>query len=366
MTRAAGWRDRAAGVLLATAAGDALGAGYEFTYPDDAAIGMIGGGSFDWAPGEWTDDTVDGPRHRPRSPPPAPTSRTRAQAWTPSPPASREWYDSRPQGHRQPDPRGALRPRHHRRRDDRPPPGAIDRPQGRQRIADAHRRRSASPTWTTPTPASRPPPQVGALTHDDQRAIQACQLWSSRDPARGAARHLRRCPRLPRRRPADRRRTGARCSTRPRPARPEDFAEQRLGGARAADGVVGDHPRRPADDARHLADALELAVRAGGDTDTTAAIAGALLGARWGASAVPAALAPDAARLARAWTPATWSGWPRSTANRGRDDQQGWPSVDRVDYAELGHRSRPGPAPARRRRLARRLRRRLHRSGTTR
>src|SRR6478752_3709696 len=40
-------------------------------------------------------------------------------------------------------------------------------------------------------------------------------------------------------------------------------------------------------DARHLATALELAVRAGGDTDTTAAIAGALLGARWGASAVP-------------------------------------------------------------------------------
>ena len=38
----------------------------------------------------------------------------------------------------------------------------------------------------------------------------------------------------------------------------------------------------------HLAGALELAVRAGHDTDTTAAIAGALLGARWGASAVPA------------------------------------------------------------------------------
>ena len=38
----------------------------------------------------------------------------------------------------------------------------------------------------------------------------------------------------------------------------------------------------------HLQQALELAVRAGGDTDTTAAIAGGLLGARWGASAVPA------------------------------------------------------------------------------
>ena len=37
--------DRAAGVLLASAAGDALGAGYEFTYPAaDDAIDMIGGG----------------------------------------------------------------------------------------------------------------------------------------------------------------------------------------------------------------------------------------------------------------------------------------------------------------------------------
>ena len=42
------------------------------------------------------------------------------------------------------------------------------------------------------------------------------------------------------------------------------------------------------DDAeRPLPAALELCVRAGGDTDTTAAIAGGLLGARWGASAVP-------------------------------------------------------------------------------
>ena len=37
----------------------------------------------------------------------------------------------------------------------------------------------------------------------------------------------------------------------------------------------------------HLADALRLASRSGGDTDTVAAIAGSLLGARWGVSAVP-------------------------------------------------------------------------------
>jgi len=52
-------RDRAAGVLVATAAGDALGAGYEFgpPLPTSTPVGMVGGGGFGWAPGEWTDDT---------------------------------------------------------------------------------------------------------------------------------------------------------------------------------------------------------------------------------------------------------------------------------------------------------------------
>jgi ADP-ribosyl-[dinitrogen reductase] hydrolase len=51
--------DRAAGVLLGMACGDALGAGYEFgpSLPGDAPVRMKGGGSFGWAPGEWTDGT---------------------------------------------------------------------------------------------------------------------------------------------------------------------------------------------------------------------------------------------------------------------------------------------------------------------
>src|SRR5437764_608450 len=49
---------RAAGVLLASAAGDALGAGYEFTCPRATdPIAMIGGGLGGFEPGEWTDDT---------------------------------------------------------------------------------------------------------------------------------------------------------------------------------------------------------------------------------------------------------------------------------------------------------------------
>ena len=51
--------DRAAGVLVVSACGDALGAGYEFDPPEriPAQVGMVGGGPFGWEPGEWTDDT---------------------------------------------------------------------------------------------------------------------------------------------------------------------------------------------------------------------------------------------------------------------------------------------------------------------
>ncbi len=72
-------------------------------------------------------------------------------------------------------------------------------------------------------------------------------------------------------------------------------------------------------------------MRAGGDTDTTAAIAGGLLGARWGVSAVPA-------RWRR-----KLHGWPGLNAKAlvalgclsaagGRADSAGWPSVPRMTY----------------------------------
>ena len=50
--------DRACGVLLGTAAGDALGAPHEFGPPrgPELDVAMVGGG-VGWAPGEWTDDT---------------------------------------------------------------------------------------------------------------------------------------------------------------------------------------------------------------------------------------------------------------------------------------------------------------------
>lgn len=83
--------DRAAGVLLAAACGDALGAAYEFgpALADDAVVEMKGGGRFGWAPGSgpttprWPSPSL-GPQ------PPAPTCAT---AWcsTGSSPRGQGW-----------------------------------------------------------------------------------------------------------------------------------------------------------------------------------------------------------------------------------------------------------------------------------
>lgn len=50
-------RDRAAGVLLGQACGDALGVPYEFAAPPVGPAAMVGGGLGPYAPGEWSDDT---------------------------------------------------------------------------------------------------------------------------------------------------------------------------------------------------------------------------------------------------------------------------------------------------------------------
>ena len=94
---------------------------------------------------------------------------------------------------------------------------------------------------------------------------------------------------------------------------------------------------RPADGSfacLHLQHALETAIRIGDDTDTVAAIAGALLGARWGVSAIPAQ-----------WR-AMVHGWPGAraadlvdlallTVGGGRPDRQGWPGCERLDYSRF-------------------------------
>ena len=184
--------------------------------------------------------------------------------------------------------------------------------------------------------------QVSSLTHDDLRAGQACQLWSSAirhavlsgtyDGVRGYLQVTDPAtaefwgPLL------DQAETGS----------PQEFPNNGwvVHALQTAWWAITHTDER---DARQLQDALELAVRAGGDTDTTAAIAGGLLGARWGASAVPA-------RWRRAL-----HGWPglfakdlvtlaALTANGGRDDLQGWPSTGRIAYEKQWTTSAPAVA----------------------
>ncbi|WP_231747258.1 ADP-ribosylglycohydrolase family protein [Auraticoccus cholistanensis] len=95
----------------------------------------------------------------------------------------------------------------------------------------------------------------------------------------------------------------------------------------------------------HLQHVLETAIRIGHDTDTVAAIAGGLLGAYWGVSAVPAR-----------WRRKV-HGWPGVrvrdlvtlsvlTGVGGRPDSAGWPGVARMPYAEPGWTAVPHPDDA--------------------
>ncbi|MRH90062.1 ADP-ribosylglycohydrolase family protein [Nocardia sp. SYP-A9097] len=268
--------DRAAGVLLGTAAGDALGAGFEFTHPGpEVVIEMKGGGSFDWAPGEWTDDTSMA----------IAVARAAARAGNLHEEAGLDavaaefiaWWDSKPADV------GFQTSQVLQWRST----------SGREMQVRAHdlgglKAGNGSLMRTAPVAlaylddephCAKAAAVVSSLTHYDMQAMQACKLWTL------AIRHavlygtyggVRQAlsivdsgfwgPLLDK----------AECGT------PADFPKNGwvVHALQTAWWAITHADTLPA--------ALELAVRAGGDTDTTAAIAGGLLGARWGASAIPA------------------------------------------------------------------------------
>lgn len=268
--------DRSAGAILGTAVGDALGAGFEFTHPGPRTkIDMVGGGVFKWAPGEWTDDTsmmvavahaadefgnlhdieaLDGvaaqfiawwdskPRDIGRQ--------TRQVLSVRSKSAGQMWVRAGKIGGR----KGGN--------------GSLMRtaPVGLVYLDDAETCAAAAVL-------------VSSLTHDDMRAAEACTIWSL--GIRHAVLHANF--------------DGVRDALSVVDAA---YWGPLLDEAEAADSARG-FPRNgwvvhalqtawwAITHSDTLPGALELAVRAGGDTDTTAAIAGGLLGARYGASAVP-------------------------------------------------------------------------------
>ncbi|WP_068280586.1 ADP-ribosylglycohydrolase family protein [Aldersonia kunmingensis] len=318
--------DRVAGVLVGTAAGDALGAGYEFTKPAaDAVIDMIGGGTFNWAPGEWTDDTA------------MTIAVARALAGG-ADVETREgfdavaaeflrWYDTQPKdiGNQT---RAVLAHR---------PSTANEMVWHAKQLGNA-KQGNGSLMRTSAIAldylddargCSDAAAAVSRLTHPAPEAVDACRIWSSAiryavlhgsfDGVRKAAAHT-----------SD---PGywLRLLDQAENGRPEDFSNNGWV-VHALQTAWWAITTADASSPRHLQDALELCVRAGSDTDTTAATAGGLLGARWGASAVPA-------RWRR-----IMHGYPGMDANDlvrvamriafdGGADERGWPLADTIDYA---------------------------------
>jgi ADP-ribosyl-[dinitrogen reductase] hydrolase len=276
--------DRVAGVLLGTATGDALGAGYEFAPPPRGDIDMIGGGLGDFSPGEWTDDTAmalciaevaaDGPLDTVaigdrflgwlRDRPPDVGISTRAVLAAANdggdlPAAAAAYLDAHPRGGAG---NGALM---------RTAPVALAHVGDDIAIAEAAR-------------------HIAELTHADPLAGDSCVLWCIAIDRAVREHRLdgihEGLPLLPTERRgawADRIHE-AECHP-PRRFTPNGFTVTALQAAHAA--IV--HTPVPEDDPhRHFVDALETAIRIGDDTDTVAAIAGGVLGGRWGVGAVPA------------------------------------------------------------------------------
>ena len=298
MTLTTAQLDRAVGVLLGTAAGDALGAAYEFGPPrgPELEVAMVGGGSFGWEPGEWTDDT-------------SMAIAIAEVAATGADLREEEALD-------------ALVRRWHEWSQHAKDVGVQTRSvlsrAGRLGIsAQTAREASAALHELTGRTAGngslmRTAPlalaylddeaalveaarAVSELTHYDPEAGDACVLWclairhailTGVLDARIGLQHI----------DADRRDMWASRLDVAEASQPSDFTNngwvvEALQGAWSAittTPIPHDDPATGVFRADHLRLALDAAVRGGGDTDTVAAIAGGLLGAVYGASAVPA------------------------------------------------------------------------------
>jgi ADP-ribosyl-[dinitrogen reductase] hydrolase len=331
--------DRAVGVLLGAAAGDALGVPYEYGSrplpPAGEPPEMLGGGLGNYAPGQWSDDTEMA----------CVIARVAASgaglrtSWALDRIADGflGWYADGPAdiGNQTRAVLSAERP------------GAGSAARLRERAGELHARTgrtagNGSLMRTGPvalahlgdTPAIVDAARaVSALTHNDPQAADACVLWclAIDHAVRTGALDVR--VGLPH--------VGAEWAGLLDDA--ERGAPARFGSANGWVVAALQAAWSAAVHAGGLVDGIEAAVRGGGDTDTVAAIAGALLGARFGGSAVPA-------RWRR-----RLHGWPGLrardltrlavlAARRGEPDAEGWPSAPAVP-SYVGARQDTVPHP---------------------
>jgi ADP-ribosylglycohydrolase len=293
--------DRAAGVLLGAACGDALGVPYEFgvrTLEGDPR--MLGGGLGDYAPGEYSDDTQMAVCI-------ADVAATGADLRTPGAldRIARNFVTWRTDGATDIGNQTAA---------------VLDRVQDlpddglgaamAAAAADLHRRTGhtagngslmrtapvALAYLDDPRGLAEAARAVSDLTHHDPLAGDGCVIWCEairQAVLDGTFSGVRAALELI---PAERRDQWASWLDEAQRFPPDHFPNNGFVGAalQAAWSAISrtpvperDDPARGVFRCDHFRDGLYAAVRAGNDTDTVAAIAGALLGARWGASDIP-------------------------------------------------------------------------------
>lgn len=359
---APGQADRAAGAMVGMACGDALGAGYEFggPYPDHMPIEMKGGGAFDWEPGEWTDDTSMAI--------PLLTLRDRMRSYCLDPVVDQwiDWArDAKDVGNQT---RAVLGDARRRGRASATGSGIVNEGPAANAMAAAAAYQKHFPDAAGNGSLMRTAPAglagfygpvavyaqaQSALTHPHQDAREACALWSAAithavltgdldirvglydmdfevhavssggvdDDAELTERIELWESRI------------AEAEANP----PVHFSHNGwvVHALQAAWSSIVHSGDRADNDPRHLQRALELAVRSGGDTDTVAAIAGGLIGASYGVSAVPL----DWKRRIHGWP-----GWRSEELIENAIEQarlveyseegdSSWPLVDRMNYA---------------------------------
>ncbi|MFZ2240697.1 MAG: ADP-ribosylglycohydrolase family protein [Gordonia amarae] len=276
--------DRACGAVLGSAVGDALGAGYEFrpALGDAAQPQMIGGGLGNFAPGEWTDDTtmawcildVAATGQDLRSEAALTAIGRNFRTWKESGPADIGIQTSQILGRVGPNPTAAAMTATaeslHVRTGRTAGNGSL------MRTAPV-----ALPYLDDPEAVVEAARSISALTHFDPRAQEACVLWSLAIrraivddvlDLRDGLRYLDDeavaywTERIDEAETSD-----------PKRFNPNGWVVSAFQAAWSA--IVHSDG---------FAATLDTAIRIGHDTDTVAAIAGALIGAKWGASAIPA------------------------------------------------------------------------------
>ncbi|MEU0056805.1 ADP-ribosylglycohydrolase family protein [Streptomyces sp. NPDC006334] len=347
--------DRAAGVLLGAAVGDALGVPYEFEarLRDDQQPRMIGGGLGPYEPGEYSDDTqmqvciaeVAATGADLRSPEALDAIAVNFQKWL-SGGASDVGAQTRTV-------LGDAA-----RADGTPGTALLD---AARRFSTGNERAAGNGSLMRtgivalshlgdPEAMAEAAVAVSALTHPDPDCADACVLWCSGirtavldgtfDGVRAGLDLI----------PAERRGVWARRLDEAEAHPPHHFtnngwvvhALQAAWSAITRTAVPELSPAQGKFPAQHLRLALEAAVRAGTDTDTVAAIAGALLGARWGCSGVP----QEWQRVVHGWPGHTGADLVRLavlTARGGKDDTQGRPSAphEAAESVERDQAQRP-------------------------